>query len=320
MDRAEYLSQLHAQFGVARGDVVNLVQRATGRAVAATHRLIRGDESEVHRVELTDGSAVYLRVAFPGTPPSKTLHEAWAMGRARDRGVPAPRVLATDTIHSPDGDRTAMVIAEAPGNPLLEVLSALRPEDRTRVMARIGRVLRVLHSVSMPGVGVPDDQDVWTDAGTHHRNYVAHRLAEAEYLACAGFTTTEIDQVLEALRQPPEAPDHPVLCHGDVSPHHVFIDHDLRIVGLIDWGMWHAGSAVSELAGIALTHTAADFDAILTGHDDGPIDPAFHALMAWHKVAQATHQIAWLVSSGQTAELTRTAAALQNVLGAEPDP
>jgi len=316
VDRAEYLSQLHAQFGVAHADVVSVVHRATGGTVAATHRLIRGDECEVHRVELADGSVVYLRVAFPGTPPGKILHEAWAMGRARDRGVPVPAVLATETIHTDAGERPGAVIAGAPGNQLHEMLPSLCPADRTTVMNGVGRILRKLHSVSMPGAGVPDDQGVWTDADTHHRSYKTNRLADCEHLA-AGLTPSEIEQVIDVLNRPTDDPSSPVLCHGDVSPQHVFIDRELRIVGLIDWGMWHADSAVSELAGLALANTTTDFRAILAGHGDGDIDPAFRHLMRWHAIARATHQIAWLVTSGQTAELDRAAAALRKALTLE---
>lgn len=314
MDRAEYLSQLHAQFGVARADVVSVVQRATGRTVAVTYRVIRGDECEVHRVELTDGSAVYLRVAFPRAKPSKTFNEAWAMGRAREKGVPAPAVLANETIHTHDGERTAMVIAEAPGHQLHEVLPSLCPEDRATVMNGVGRLLGVLHSISMPGAGVPDEQGVWTDPETHHRSYVANCLVECEHLTSAGLTPNEVDRVVDVLKSAPAAPAGPVLCHGDVSPHHVFIDRELQVVGLIDWGMWHAGSAVSELAGLALTSTTTDFHAIQAGHGNARPDSAAHRLMSWHAIAQATHQIAWLLTSGQSAELDRAVTALRNAL------
>lgn len=314
MDRAKYLSQLHAQFGVAPADVVTVVEHATGRTVAATHRLIRGDECEIHRVELTDGSVVYLRVAFPGTPSRKTLHEAWAMDRARDREVPVPPVLATDTIHTADGNRTAMVIAQAPGNQLVDVLPSLCPEDRSTVMNNVGRVLRTLHSISLPGAGVPDDRGVWTDPDTYHCSYVIDRLADCQHLPAAGLTPTETAQVISALKNSVDTPGNPVLCHGDVSPQHVFIDRELRIVGLIDWGMWHASAAASELAGLALTHSSNDFSAILAGHGDALTNPALRHSTFWHAIAQATHQIAWLITSGQTAELARAVVALRKAL------
>lgn len=312
MDRAEYLSHLHAQFGVAPADVVSVVEHATGRSVAASHRLIRGDECEIHRVELTDRAVVYLRVAFPGTPPSKILHEAWAMDRARDRGLPVPPVLATDTIHTSSGNRTAMVIAEAAGNQLVKLLPWLCREDRSTVMNNVGRVLRGLHSISMPGAGVPDDHGVWTDPDTQHRGYVIDRLGDCRHLPAAGLTPAEIDHVISTLESSTCTVGIPVLCHGDVSPQHVFIDSELRMVGLIDWGMWRAGSAASELASLALSHAPTDFTAILAGHDD--TDPAVRHSISWHAIAQATHQIAWLTTSGQTAELPRAARALRRAL------
>lgn len=181
-------------------------------------------------------------------------------------------------------------------------------------MRRVGQMLGMLHSISMPGAGVPDDEGVWAEAATYRRTYLNDRLGDCGSLAAAGFSKHEIDQVIEVLQGCTDDPGDPVLCHGDVSAQHVFIDPELRIVGLIDWGMWHADSPVSELAGLARANSPTDFSAILDGHGDTDTDPAFDHLMSWHGIAQATHQVAWFVASGQTAELHRAAAALRNVL------
>lgn len=158
MDRAQYLQQLHAQFELAHGDVVGLVERATGCGVVDTRRLVRGDEAEVHRVRLADGVAVYVRASFPGTEPHRAYEEAWVMGRAREAGVPAPIVFATETIETVDGQRTAMVISEAPGRQLADVLPEMSASRRWAVMVEIGRVLATMHSIVMPGPGRPDPE------------------------------------------------------------------------------------------------------------------------------------------------------------------
>lgn len=318
MDRATYLNELHARFGVARPTIVALIQRVTGERVVSTNRLIRGDENEVHRVELADDSVVYLRVSFPGTPSRKTHHEAWAMDQARGAGAPVPEVIAIETIPTSDAGRTAMVVRGSPGRQLSEVLSTLSPAPRSAAMAEIGRVMGIAHSVRMPGAGVPDAQGNWTDPATHRRDYIATCLADCEHLPTAGLTPAEVDQVVNVLERSSDIDeaDSPVLCHGDISPEHVFVDPDLRMVGLIDWGMWSAGTAMSELAVEALKNTATDFDAIIAGHGGLPSETALNRMICRLAIPRATAQIGWLVTSGQSAEVYRPVAGLRWALAA----
>jgi aminoglycoside phosphotransferase (APT) family kinase protein len=314
MDRTEYLSRLHGRYTIPRPELASLVQRATGSTIAASKRLILGDENEVHRVELTDGAIVYVRVAFPDTPPSKLRHEAWAMGQARDGGVPVPDVLATGTVGSPDGERVTMVLREADGRQLREVLPSLDSQTRAAALTEVGRVLSTLHAIPMPGAGVPDEHDEWAEPVAHRNGYVEGCLAATERLPAAGLTPAEVSQVVDLLGRSADFPvGDPVLCHGDVSPVHVFVDDDLRVVGLIDWGLWHADSAASELAGLTRTSRKADLDAILACYDGLRTDEASR-LIAWFGVAQAVGEIGWLVKSGQTAELAQPVTAMRRSL------
>jgi aminoglycoside phosphotransferase (APT) family kinase protein len=129
MDRTTYVNDLHARYAIADPVIVTVVERATGRKVATTERLIRGDENEVHRVRLDDDSLVYLRVAWPGSPAKKTHDEVWAMEQARDVGVPAPEVLACPMIESADGERAGMVLREC-----------ARPAARSGAAVVVGRI------------------------------------------------------------------------------------------------------------------------------------------------------------------------------------
>lgn len=111
MDRPTFPEELQAQFGVEKPVVVDLVRRATGVAIGDVRRIIRGDENEVYRVQLVDGSAVYPRIARPSAGTSKL--EVWAMERARCAGVPVPEVLHVEVIDVGEGGQLVTVIAEA---------------------------------------------------------------------------------------------------------------------------------------------------------------------------------------------------------------
>jgi aminoglycoside phosphotransferase (APT) family kinase protein len=65
-------------------------------------------------------------------------------------------------------------------------------------------------------------------------------------------TFAEVDRVMGLLEVSPDPPRAGfVLCHGDVSAEHVFVDSNQQVSGLIDWGMWHSGSLTGELASVA---------------------------------------------------------------------
>jgi aminoglycoside phosphotransferase (APT) family kinase protein len=314
MDRTTYVNELHARYAIADPMIITVVERAAGRKAATVERVIRGDEHEVHRVRLSDDSVVYLRVAWPGSPAKRTHDEAWAMGQARDAGVPAPEVLAIPAIESADGLRTAMVLREVPGRRLGDLLSGLSADRRSSVMEEFGRTLRTLHSIAMPGAGLPDDHGVWADPATKRRSYAAGVRDASRHLPTAGLTPEEIDRVIKILDSsivPLEDP--PVLCHGDLTPEHVYVDTELRVVGLIDWGMWHAGSAGSDLAGIMAHYPPADLDAIRAGHGF-PADPDTTNQLCWHLITQAIGQIRWLVDSDQADELAQPVTTIRNAV------
>jgi aminoglycoside phosphotransferase (APT) family kinase protein len=181
-------------------------------------------------------------------------------------------------------------------------------------MEEFGRTLRTLHSFVMPGDGRPDDHGRWGDPVTGLRRYLAAVREDTRHLPTAGLTGAEVARVIELLDRPVvPLDDPPVLCHGDLSPEHVFVDAALRVVGLIDWGQWSAGPAASDLADVVMRHPPADRDAVLAGHAF-PADPGTHDQLYWYVITRATGQIRWLVDSHQLDELSGPAAAIRKAL------
>lgn len=313
MDRAAYLRKLHAEFEVPAEVIAALVRGATSADVADMRRLISGDEYEVHRVGLTDGAIVYVRISLPGAPQSKVRHEAWAMQEARACGVPAPDVLAVESI----GERCAMVVAAAAGVSLEVVRPSLSPELYAAAMTDLGRVMARLHSVPMPGSGVPHQDGTWSDPEIHRRSYVANVLADCEKLGAAGLRRPEIDEAIATLRNAADVliTDQSVLCHGDFGHEHIFVDEDMRISGLIDWGMWGAGSAASDLAAVWIRHSDTAFAAVLSGHNGAlPVDPEFRREILCCALALFVGQTGWLIRSEQTALVPACATGIRRVL------
>ena len=195
MDRSTFLAQLHQRFELPLSAMTTLVEHTTGLQIAEVHRLVRGDENEVYRVRLVTGSVVFVRAGFPDCPPGKLNHEAEIMQRARAEGVPAPAVRAVESLATEQGTRQTMVVDQAAGTQLSEVLPKLSASERTRVMQSLARLLGLLGTVRLPGHGRPDEHGRWPDPSRDRRRYLAAVRADSQLLDQAGLTKNEIQQI-----------------------------------------------------------------------------------------------------------------------------
>ena len=315
MPRSSFLTGLHAAFGVPRAVVVGVAQRATGGEVADVQRVVRGYDNEVYRVRLANDSIVYVRIRRPG--PRGFYQEAWAMAQARSVDVPVPEVLSIEVVSSEDGDREAMVTEQAPGGQLEDILPSLSPLQRHAAMVEVGRVLAMVHSVRTAGVWRPGEDGVWPDPVALRYGFIADRRAEDVQLSAAGLTADEIRRTVALLGASPDTPPQSefVLCHGDPTPEHVFVDGHLRVTGFIDWGMWHGGSPIGELARVAAHYEEVDFGSILVGHGAGSLDdPGFRRAISLSIVNQEVGHIAFHVSIGDAEGAARNVAVLRRAL------
>jgi aminoglycoside phosphotransferase (APT) family kinase protein len=223
----------------------------------------------VYRVRLAGESVVYVRIRRHG---EGTLEqEAWAMGLARAGGVPVPEVLAVDPACDAADGHPVPVVAAARGQQLEEALATASDPERYELLSGVGGVLARSHSIDMPGVWRPGDDGEWPNPDEVRRGFAAERRGEHDQLVAAGMSPQEVDQVMALLEASPDPPlTGFVLCHGDVSSEHVFVDSKLRVSGLIDWGMWHAGSRIGELASVATAFGWDDLQPVLRGYGYSP--------------------------------------------------
>lgn len=311
MTQSRFLADLHAGFETPRDRVVTLVRRLTGAGVADLRRIVRGYDNEVYLVDLDTGAAVFVRIQRQG---GDFDGELWAMEQARDHGVPVPTVVGVGVVDGPDGERAVMVISPASGVQLRS-LPGLSPADRRTALTDLGRVLARLHSVRTPGVWRPDPGGRWPDPVELRRGFARDRRAEHDQLVAAGLTELEIEQTFATLEISPDPPERDfVLCHGDVSPEHVFVDADLRVSCLIDWGMWHGGSVIGELAYVAATFSPDDTAAALTGHGYDPADADLRRRITRTVVTQRIGYIAHHVSVGDHENTEHNIAILRRAL------
>ncbi|GAB3744197.1 phosphotransferase family protein [Microlunatus parietis] len=293
----EFLDTLHARFAASPAEVAALVTRTTGAGIDGLERLKVGDENEVHRADLSDGRTVFARIRKPGDGTFDS--EVWAMEQARAAGVPVPRVLAVAGIPSDTGERSAMVVEQSPGRPLGDVLPGLAVDRSRTVMINVGRVLARIHSVATPGPRRPDATGRWPDPVEVRHSLIMERESQAPSLEAAGLSAAEIAAALEQVHGSPDVPPRadPVLCHGDLHGAHVFVDDDLAVRGVIDWGLWHGGSRIGDLAMTSTKYGEPEFAAILAGYGIDP-DAEFRERLAQAVVSQSIPHLAWHDSLG----------------------
>ena len=130
--------------------------------------------------------------------------------------------------------------------------------------------------------------------------FIADRIAERPQILTAGFTNGQFDHLIEVMETyAGEFPClAPVLCHGDFTPDHVFVDSELNVSGVIDFGMYNGGPAVGDLALLAFSLTTDDLDAVLDGYAN--VDSRFRYAIDLHCVGLAVGHLAHHVSIGDT--------------------
>lgn len=301
-----YVRGLHAGVSTPIDILDRLTRQATGRRLDAVRRIVDGYENEVYRVRTVGERDVMIRIKRFGGDLDESLREARAIEQARSVGMPAPELLLVDTVVIDGTAFPVMVQRVVPGRALVELYDELGQDQRHRVLVQIGRMIAGL-------TGIPVDGD-WT-AGT--ASEVAKRRAERALVITAGFSDHEVDQLMTALDRYPDrypCPD-PVLCHGDLSPKHIFVDDELRVTGVIDFGDTHAGSPVDDLAVLRVRGPALSLDSLLAGFRRTDID-GFRQRLDLHTLLIALGSLAIGVDENDAACVQRVVPLIRRILTA----
>jgi hygromycin-B 4-O-kinase len=169
-----------------------------------------------------------------GSSPGKInayIKEQWAVGRAREAGVPTPEILevGNEVIPSP-----YMISRRALGE------AATFHESRARILREMGKYAAIVNSIQTSGFGSVFDwsnnqlsrNDTWNDF-LHQELQLETRLEilkKQKMLPSA--TVKQLEEVLEAGTGKKMIPS---LNHGDVRLKNVLVDKKGKITCLIDW-------------------------------------------------------------------------------------
>ncbi len=248
-----FREDFHAAFTAPRDPLVALIEREAGALVAGLERVTQGYANEVYYADLTSSERIVVRIRRRGA--INFASEAWALEAARRAGVPVPRILAL-TVLEADEPLEVMLLSLVPGRPLGALWPGLGEAERRTVMRHVGETLRALHT-EVDGWGRRFEDGNWEFATWRERaaSEVRGREADVSTLQQAGLTEAETDGLMETVRAMLTVGEPtPVLCHGDLGMDHLFVDGDLNVTGIIDFGMWRGGPRELDAAVLTMYH------------------------------------------------------------------
>jgi Ser/Thr protein kinase RdoA (MazF antagonist) len=303
-----------------RSVLAELVRRAAGTGIDRVDRIVEGYSNEVYRVLCADQQDVVIRILrFDDEDlATKSAGEAAAIEKARAAGVPAPEILLLDTVRIDASDFPVMVQRTVAGRPLSEVSDRLSERQLHDVLVEVGGLIARLNGVCV---------DAERDWPTVMAADLAARHANRDRVLAGGFAVAQFDQMLDLLEG--YVRDFPceqwVLCHGDLSPKHIFVAGDgsdgaaVGVSGIIDFGDWQPGARVHDLAVLRVRDPRLDVLPLLAGYGS-PADTTYRRQLDLQTLNVALGSLEFAVDEDDQVWIERSARLIRTLIADLDDP
>jgi Ser/Thr protein kinase RdoA (MazF antagonist) len=238
---AQHLAALHAGFEAPSELIADAARQVSSSPIAAMERIVHGEANEVYRIAFGSGLEVILRIARRAEGIFEK--EAWAIGRCRAFGMPAPEVLSIQRVETADEALELCFLEELPGERLSDSLSAPRETLRS-VLRELGSQISRMHGIGLDDLG---------PAARFFENDTDDFLAtEPEFVGfgiAAGLDRRGLEQAFRFFEAAMSGPPEPTrrLTHNDFRACHVLM-HEGRLSGLIDFGQVSMDTPINEFA------------------------------------------------------------------------
>ena len=252
--------------------LATLVTQVAGQSIRTVEPLAQGDATSAYRALTQVGESLIVRVQKRSV--TGFAEEAWAMRRCREVGLPVPEVYGVTQLIT-DASRDVMVMAAARGRPLAEVMASLEQAELARVFIDVGSALRKLHGIPVRHFGwLREDggnqREVSTDWNAFAEMLLTYRKADGPALEQAGLARAEVEALLSVVAQLQNLSyAQPVLCHGDLGADHLFVDDDLNLVDVIDFGMAQGGAPALDVGVLRMYHPEVELAWLAEGYGAG---------------------------------------------------
>ena len=248
-----YLNSRHAKFNTPETLVFEMTRRAINQTPVSRAKIVKGNDKEVYFVATAEGQEV---VAIVNQTDESFAGEAWCLTQLRKAGVPVPEVLLFDCLEHEGKAIEFMVQSKISGQPLESHWQSLTAEQRQNSLRQMGEVLAQIHAVRADGFYKRHADGNWDFSSWSKlmKATAGDRRAERKWILQAGFSEADfafLVRMIERYEKEFDC-DSPVLCHGDYSPDHVFVDDNLRVCGVIDFGDYQGNHPVHDFAVLRL--------------------------------------------------------------------
>jgi aminoglycoside phosphotransferase (APT) family kinase protein len=308
----EFMRQRHATYTTPAHVIFDLIKEATGQDGQGREQIVRGYANEVYRVWTRQGEEFIVRIRQHG---GLSFHqEAWAMTRCRDAGAPVPTVYLVKTIATADQPHEVMVVHSVPGRVLSDIQSGLTTAELAYIYMQVGAAMRAIHSIIVDGFSRLHTDGTWDfpDWSSLARAELRDRETDAPILRQAGLSTAEVEQLLQMISTMPILGcPQPVLCHGDLAADHFFIDDQLQLTGVIDFGQFQGGPPALDFAVLLMYHPELELAWLQRGYQPSArFDENFVRQLL---VEQARVQMSYLAYDVRDGNADDSAMALQGL-------
>ena len=250
MTKTNSIIDLHKAFNTSEEIVFKLIRKATGQRPIYRNKIEKGYDNEVYEIETIEGSFFVIKINH--TEKNLLMTEQWAIEQVRSVGVPVSRICNVDKFNYKGKSLEYMVLEMLPGKSIADVKETLSEEQLSTAYRNIGKILRLIHSVSVGGFSMHHDDGGWDyDSYDQSINSVITQISSNKNLFQKnGFTSEEFEEMVGHIEQLRDRFDCklPVLCHGDFLEEHLFIDEEMSITGVIDFGMCRGDHPIFDFA------------------------------------------------------------------------
>jgi len=308
------LSTRHDTFNTPESTVFNLVQEATNSTPIKRKKIVKGYDNEVYEVETKDGEYFIMRIKHFGETSME--EEDWVVKQYRNVGVPVPQVYKIGTFRMENNDYEYMIQKKVTGQPLGEIKSQLTEEQLNKVYESAGRTLRQLHTVEVDGFYKRHENGIWdfTEWYKLANSDVIDRSKEGDLIIQSGFTEQEVKNMIRYLEiyRDEFSCKQPVLCHGDYLEEHIFIDKDLNITAIIDFGMYRGDHPIHDFARLYMDARFMNTDSLRRGYGDHEMfHDRFERRLLLHVLGNQIGHTAHYAREGMKPEVVYTAKSLR---------
>ncbi len=261
MNEQERLNKIHSKYKTPDENIKLLFSNELGQEVTKLERLIKGYDNEVYVVTTRNHNEYIVRINQGGD--TTFSNEAWGIEKAKDAGVPVPEIVFIGKIESSTGLRDVMVQEKLGGVPLSTLYQTLSTRKRRDVLKQAGQILSKLHTIKLNGFYKRHDDGTFdfSDVNTYIERSLKRRSDDLGVLVKEGLINSKkVDLMMSRIEQyylTDFVNEPTVFLHGDYLPEHIFVNKELEIVGIIDFGEFKGGVAIEDFA---LTSFEADLE------------------------------------------------------------